>query len=1173
MHVITRIGVLFLWMHMLTLVKSQDCTLRQFLNGNLFDSNFDTTDLEASYPGGKQVRVSCNVGYSGFFKLLCIEGKWQSRGTPCQPRSCGHPGDAQFADFQLEKGDDFVFGSQVLYTCQKGYQMVSRINYRRCMAEGWDGVVPVCEAQQCSVILVGDNVQVNGDPEEATYGNVVRFSCKSNTEILIGSPEMYCDENGEWSGQPPKCDAIKCTVPMIENGEVPGDIQAYHEHDVLHFSCNPGYKRVEARLSKCTKRGQRAEWSPTPLCELITCKLLLPPLGGTRYERTSSSVFSPGDTVRVICGEKHSIVNPQDTSAVTTCKADGQWTIEPVCSEVRCSNERPQSVHSWDVRSRDRITLGETKRYWCKTGYKRTGGANRATCSRDGWKPDPLCQEITCKTQYYENADIDGIDQQEYRYNAGVEYVCNAGYEGRFTLTCRETGWIGSSGCRRRQCKKLHIDNAQILGHEKGTYMYDENAQYACKNNDGRRFTITCGQSGWTGIQNCSACLDPDIPHGFAVRPHNDTLYYACKEGYKLSTKGWWAKAKCNDGKWSALEECIENRRCGEIPVIPNGRVTPSRWQGESAGITCHEGYDAQVDTLTCRGGKWHSNGFSPKTICTPTANPCNPPSKVENAVVVTPYQKEYLSGSAVAYQCRDKHTTMDGEDTILCQNGTWEMKEIKCTLITCKLLLPPPKGTWYGRPYSSVFSPGGTVRVICGAKHWIVNQKDTTAVTTCKADGKWTIEPVCSAYCDKLEDVTMTFTADQERYKDGDVIKYQCIRPDVGGNATCLDTKWNKSEECEVKPCQLPDDTPNGYYQIIHGEEFVFGTTIQYFCNEGYQMVSRDDTRTCLLDKWTNHVPICDPLSCDPPPADGGVTVEGLPENAGPILPDRFLTFSCDGPGKYLNGSSVLICGKDGQWDNPFPSCEDIICELDVMQHHLNVDGLPPKNETMKIGHKLQFHCDDQFTLEGSAEIECLQTGKWNDAFPTCSDTCKVAGVSRSVRLNTHVPHNQLRKGQKLRFGCTNWRDTLRGNAEVECLAGGQWSDPFPTCGAPLGCRTSPPPLADGDTTETRRFQYGHGESVEYACQNLYKMEGDPHKTCRNGEWVGEMRCLKPCTVDREVMNTHNIQFLYGTNDKLYCAHDDVIQFRCKGGRRHVGRVGMSQKCIDGVMPLPTCH
>lgn len=37
------------------------------------------------------------------------------------------------------------------------------------------------------------------------------------------------------------------------------------------------------------------------------------------------------------------------------------------------------------------------------------------------------------------------------------------------------------------------------------------------------------------------------------------------------------------------------------------------------------------------------------------------------------------------------------------------------------------------------------------------------------------------------------------------------------------------------VKPCQLPDDTPNGHYQLTHGDDFVFGSTIKYFCNEGY--------------------------------------------------------------------------------------------------------------------------------------------------------------------------------------------------------------------------------------------------------------------------------------------------------------------------------------------------
>lgn len=63
--------------------------------------------------------------------------------------------------------------------------------------------------------------------------------------------------------------------------------------------------------------------------------------------------------------------------------------------------------------------------------------------------------------------------------------------------------------------------------------------------------------------------------------------------------------------------------------------------------------------------------------------------------------------------------------------------------------------------------------------------------------------------------------------------------------------------------------------------------------------------------------------FKCEFPPADGEVVVKGLPENEQAVLPDRFLSFSCRAPGKYLNGSSLLICGKDGQWDNAFPTCE----------------------------------------------------------------------------------------------------------------------------------------------------------------------------------------------------------------------------------------------------------
>lgn len=60
---------------------------------------------------------------------------------------------------------------------------------------------------------------------------------------------------------------IKCSIPEIENGFVPGAEREYNEHEVLHFECNPKYTRTEERPSKCTKFGDRAEWSPTPVCE------------------------------------------------------------------------------------------------------------------------------------------------------------------------------------------------------------------------------------------------------------------------------------------------------------------------------------------------------------------------------------------------------------------------------------------------------------------------------------------------------------------------------------------------------------------------------------------------------------------------------------------------------------------------------------------------------------------------------------------------------------------------------------------------------------------------------------------------------------------------------------------------------------------------------------------
>ncbi|XP_056271276.1 complement factor H-like [Pseudoliparis swirei] len=251
-------------------------------------------------------------------------------------------------------------------------------------------------------------------------------------------------------------------------------------------------------------------------------------------------------------------------------------------------------------------------------------------------------------------------------------------------------------------------------------------------------------------------------------------------------------------------------------------------------------------------------------------------------------------------------------------------------------------------------------------------------------------------------------------------------------------------------------------------------------------------------------------------------------------------------------SGFFKLIC-EQGQWDTRGKRCEHTTCEVSMMQPNLSVTGLPP-------GHKLQFHCDDGFTIDGSTEIECLHTGEWNAAFPTCAGKCEVADVANSVYLDKYVRGDQLNKGQRLSFNCRHNGDTLQGKAVVECSAGGQWSDPFPTCGSPAGCGR-PPQVANGDITQSVKFNYRHGDWVEYGCQNYYVMNGSQYKTCLNGEWnQPTMRCLNPCTVDRRAMRSHNIHFRYNYEDKIYSSHDDHITFVCDSGKISDGTFAMRQ-------------
>lgn len=67
----------------------------------------------------------------------------------------------------------------------------------------------------------------------------------------------------------------------------------------------------------------------------IKCELSLPPIPGTTYNPPNKNTFSPGETLRVTCGEKHWILNTQTKMADVTCNRNGDWNTDPLCKGIK----------------------------------------------------------------------------------------------------------------------------------------------------------------------------------------------------------------------------------------------------------------------------------------------------------------------------------------------------------------------------------------------------------------------------------------------------------------------------------------------------------------------------------------------------------------------------------------------------------------------------------------------------------------------------------------------------------------------------------------------------------------------------------------------------------------------------------------------------------------------
>ncbi|KAJ8969501.1 hypothetical protein NQ314_001726, partial [Rhamnusium bicolor] len=217
-----------------------------------------------SYKIGALVKYRCERGYKVVGEPLstCEDtGKWSGDVPQCVYVDCGSPEKVENGKITLPSNATY-YGALALYACDPNFEL-DGVSRRLCLENGtWSSEAPKCREIQCKKpdALEGVTYKIS----TLSVGGVAQYHCPRG-HIMQGNSTRMCLKNGIWSGSAPSCLAVDCNHPgTIENGRIivmNGTIY----NSAIEYHCVPNFERIGPYLRKCMDNG---EWSgDEPRCE------------------------------------------------------------------------------------------------------------------------------------------------------------------------------------------------------------------------------------------------------------------------------------------------------------------------------------------------------------------------------------------------------------------------------------------------------------------------------------------------------------------------------------------------------------------------------------------------------------------------------------------------------------------------------------------------------------------------------------------------------------------------------------------------------------------------------------------------------------------------------------------------------------------------------------------
>ncbi|XP_062304150.1 beta-2-glycoprotein 1-like [Osmerus eperlanus] len=283
---------------------------------------------------------------------------------------------------------------------------------------------------------------------------------------------------------------------------------------------------------------------------------------------------------------------------------------------------------------------------------------------------------------------------------------------------------------------------------------------------------------------------------------------------------------------------------------------------------------------------------------------------------------------------------------------------------------------------------------------------------------------------------------------------------------------------------------------------------------------------------------------------------------------PGKQMALMCERGYSPTDGARTIICRDSGSWSKTMFSCKPNYCPIPSPLLH---------GETIftdrKYMSKLEYVCNEGYTLEGTDSSECLYNGRWNGSAPECKPvTCGLPPIPKYAQLTYEMifTDNPSVYGDVVSYQCLPPL-ALFGSKTATCTHQGVWSEP-PVCRL-VSC-PPPPSISNGYMSASILTKHYFKETVRYDCDPGYTLEGVFEIECaQSGQWTSEPTCKAPCNVgvDRgRILYQGEKLWLQNLKDNRVL-HKDMVSFYCMNKKDECG-YAVPIQCIDGKLNIPEC-